>query len=187
MSNLKHSFMVLLVALLGACAPKVLQECMLPPQGFGEPDLVGTWVGLDAGRDNTITIRGDGMYRQIMYEKRTGFRYESDWKSWRITYSDKGLPYLHFKGFLMCAYWNQIDCATGSTSITPAALGDTKDPFVGEYYWYDGCQKKWVDTPGEAVFTVRGTMSPFPRQITLVPFRKSSDTNTGPAFVLREP
>ncbi len=105
---------------------------------------------------------------------RTGFKYESDWQPWRVTYSDKGLPYLHLEGFLMCAYWHQIDCRTGNTGITPVTVDDTKDIFADVTYWYDVCQKDWVDTPGEGVFVVKGVEKRFhqpPRGIYLSPFK----------------
>lgn len=76
--KVKHSFVVLLVVVLGACAPKAPQECQLPANGFSESDLIGTWSGFDLRGDNTIMIRGDGRYKQIMNVNRTGFRYESE-------------------------------------------------------------------------------------------------------------
>lgn len=183
----RHYLIVLLGILLGACAPETLQECTLPPSGFSESDLIGTWSAMESWGNSTIKVGADGRYRQTMYVERTGFMYESDWNPWRITYSDKGLPYLHLEGLLMCAYWSQIDCSTGGTSITPDASHDTKDVFAAEYYWYDSCQKKWVYTPGEGVFTVRRGEEFMPRNIALVPFTKSSDTNTGSAFILKGP
>jgi len=168
----KRFLMALLAALLlSACTPEVLRECPLPPKGFSESDLIGTWGGdIDKVWDSTIIVKGDGRYKQIIDIKRTGFKYEGDWKPWRVTYSDKGLPYFHLEGLLMCAYWWAMDCDTGRTNIEPVEAGDTKDPFAGEYYWYDGCQKDWVNTPGEGVFMVFGiprVSSMSPREIVL--------------------
>lgn len=186
----EYCFIGLLAALLSACGPEVLHECPLPPKGFTEFDVIGAWGGdINTAWDSTIIVRGDGLYKQMIDIKSTGFKYEGDWKPWRVTYSDKGLPYLHLEGLMMCAYWWAIDCRTGKTGITPVTLGDTNDPFAGEYYWYDGCQKKWVDTAGEGVFMVfgipRASAMP-PRGIVLVPFTKSSDSPTGPAYYLRQ-
>ncbi len=186
MRKMKYIFMAsLMVLLLVACSPKELGGCDSPPkEGFSESDLVGTWDAMDSLNDSTITIRGDHRYKQTMYVKRTGFGYEGDWKPWRITYSEVGLPYLHLEGLLMCAYWSQIDCRTGETGIEPG--GPAKDIYA-DAYWYDFCQKKWIDTPGEGVFIVLSRPSALaPRGIELDPFTKS-DTPTGPPFLLRKP
>ena len=185
----KHSFIVLLIVLLlGACSSKESRGCNRPiEEGFSESDLIGTWDAMDSLMDSTIIIRGDGRYKQTIYVERTGFKYESDWKPWRVTYSDKGLPYLHLEGLLMCAYWDQIDCSTGKTGIEPVEGGDTKDPFADETYWYDPCQEEWVNTPGEGVFMVLGGLKYEldPRRIRLVPFTKSPDGTSGPSYYLR--
>jgi hypothetical protein len=183
---------LLIVLLLGACRLRESGSsvCLrLMPRGFSESDLVGTWDAMDSLQDSTFIIRGDGRYKQTMYDKTTGFKYESDWRPWRTTYSDKGVPYLHLQGLLMCAYWSQMDCATGKTNIAPVEGGDTKDPFADETYWYDYCQEKWVNTPGEGVFLVLGghKYEQDPREIKLVPFTKSADGVTGPTYYLREP
>jgi hypothetical protein len=182
-------FVALLIALLlSACGSKESSGCPLPPKGFSESDLVGTWHAIDSLKDSILIIREDGRYKQTMYVKRTGFEYESDWQPWRITYSDKGLPYLHLEGLLMCAYWYGMECT--QKVVPTVGVGDTRDPFGDAAYWYDGCQKKWVDTPGEGVFKVFGVPPRFdqpPRGIHLVPFTKSTDTSTGPWYELREP
>lgn len=177
--------------LLTACNTEGSSGCDRPPkEGFSEADLVGTWSAMGSQGDNTIIIREDGRYKQIMSVKRTGFSYESDWHPWRVTYSEQGLTYLHLEGLLMCAYWDQMDCSTGQTGIKPFTPDDTKDPYGDAAYWYDGCQKKWVDTPGEAVLIVFGVLRASiipPRGIELVPLTKNPDGLSGPTFQLREP
>ena len=188
MIKMKYAFMALLmVLLLVACSPKESRGCDQPPkEGFSESDLVGTWGGdIEHAWDSLIVIRGDGRYKQIINVKRTGFQYESDWRPWRVTYSERGLPYLHLEGLLMCAYWWQIDCRTGNTGIEPG--GPAKDIYGDATYWYDGCQKEWVNTPGEGVFMVFGGYELSTRGIRLVPFTKSPDGVTGSDLILREP
>ena len=180
--------MLLMVLFLGACRSEELDGCDRPPkEGFSESDLIGTWSGdIEDVRDSTIIVRSDGRYKQIIDIKRTGFQYEGNWQPWHITYSERGLPYLHLEGLLMCAYWDQIDCTTGQTGIEPFTPGDTKDPFGDATYWRDVCQKKWVNTPGEGVFMVwRDELGS--RGIMLVPFTKSPDMPTGPYYELEEP
>ncbi len=181
--------LTILVALLllNACNPKVSRECPPPPKEFRESDLIGTWVAIGSRGNNAIQILNDGRYKQIMNVEWQRFSYESDWRPWRTTYSDKGLPYLHLGGLLMCAYWYQMDCRTSRTGIETNPGVDTKDPFATEDYWYDFCERKWVETRGEGVFVVLGASSYYPRGINLVPFTKSPDTPTGPAFALQEP
>ena len=182
----KYVFLVLFMFLVvTACNSKESSRCPLPPQGFSESDLVGTWGGdIEHAWDSLIVIQGDGRYKQIINIKRTGFQYESDWRPWRVTYSEQGLPYLHLEGLLMCAYWWQIDCSTGQTGIEPLTPGDTKDPFGDATYWRDVCQEKWVNMPGEGVFMVWGGHEP--RGISLVPFTKSPDSDTGPYYELHD-
>jgi hypothetical protein len=187
MKGIYALIMLLMVLLLAACNSKGSSGCPLPPEGFSESDLVGTWSGyVETAWDSTIVIKGDGRYKQIMNIKRTGFQYESDWRPWRITYSEQDLPYLHLEGLLMCAYWQQIDCLTGETGIEPVRPGDTIDIYADATYWYDYCQEEWVDTPGEGVFMVFGAKR-LPRGIELVPLTKSADGDTGPSYELREP
>lgn len=170
-----HFILLLLVPFLVACGSQQARGCdRLSPQGFSESEVLGTWDALDSLNDSTIVIRADGLYRQTMHVKRTGFQYASDWRAWRVTYSKNGLPYLHLERFLMCAYWREISCTENNS---------------GEAYWYDSCQEKWVETPGEAVFMVFGDYQykQDARRIRLVPFTKSSDGTTGPTYYLREP
>lgn len=187
----KYTLLAWLVfLLLTACnAEEPKRGCNWPAkEEFSESDLIGTWGGTkETAWDSLIVIRGDGRYKQIMNIKRTGFQYDSDWRPWRVTYSEQGLPYLHLEGLLMCAYWEQIDCSTEQTGIEPFTPGDTKDPFGDATYWQDVCQNKWVNTPGEGVFTVIGGYKLPPRGIMLAPFTKSPDGVTGPAYELHEP
>ncbi len=185
----KRAVMVFLATiLLAACQPEESRGCFLPPQGFSESDLVGTWGGgiEDAG-DSQVIIRSDGQYKQIINIERTGFKYDSDWRTWRVIYSEQGMPYLHLEGFLMCAYWEQVNCNTGQTGIEPFAPGDTKDPYSNLTYWYDGCQEEWVNTPGEGVFMVwgvpRASIMPI-RGIELIPLRKTTDGGSGTTYEL---
>ncbi len=184
---------LLMVLILVACEAEEPGEtrrgCSWPAkEEFSESDLIGTWGGdIEHAWDSLIVIRGDGSYKQIINIKRTGFQYESDWRPWRVTYSEQGLPYLHLEGLLMCAYWWQVDCRTGQTGMETFTPGNTIDPFGDAYSWPDTCQNKWVTTPGEGVFVVIGGDKRTPRGLTLVPFSTSPDGVTGPVYELHEP
>lgn len=185
MLNRKRTLFVMIFCfLLGACSSS-RDGCPLPPKGFQESDLFGTWDALGESEANTVIIRKDGKYKQSMQASWKGPAFESDWQSWHLTYAENGHPYLHLQGLRMCAYWDQMDCS-GNTRITPIRVGDTKDPFSDEAYWYNFCQGKWVETPSEGVFIVMGGATAPPRDIRLVPFTKSADGSSGPSFWLRE-
>ena len=191
MKKLRYSLISLLILLLlAACNAEESHGCYLPPQGFSESDLVGTWGGgIEDAWDSQIIIRNDGLYKQMINIERTGFKYDGDWQRWRVTYSEQGMPYLHLEGFSMCAYWEQVNCNTGQTGIEPLAPGDTKDPYSDLNYWYDGCQKRWVNTPGEEMFMVWGVprASIMPeRGIKLIPLRKTTDGGSGTSYELHE-
>ena len=90
----------------------------------------------------------------------------------------------------MCAYWEEIDCRTGSPGFDPSKVGDTKDVFGDVNYWYDACEGKWVETPGEGVFMVMGVLPQFrqpPRGINLTSFTKSADLFPASWYQLRDP
>jgi hypothetical protein len=70
----EYSLLVLLITLLlVACRSEESSGC-LPPKGFSESDLVGTWDAPGERGDSTIIISGDGRYKQIMNIQRTGFK-----------------------------------------------------------------------------------------------------------------
>jgi hypothetical protein len=181
----------LIVAFLNGCTPTSINE----PRGcnsfstekFSEPNLIGTWGGtIESAWDSTITIREDGKYKQTLCIDRTGLKYESEWLPWHITYSGKGLPYLHLEGLRMCAYWPQIDCKTGKTGLESVTISGTIDVYGEESGWYDFCQEKWVKTPGEGVFVVFGGDKRSERGIALVPLTKSAGGLSGPSYELRK-
>lgn len=180
---------LLLVVFLSGCTPNnEPRGCnSFSNEKFPESNLIGTWGGhIESAWDSTFIIREDGQYKQIMCIDRTGFMYESDWQPWRVTYSEKGLPYLHLEGLRMCAYWPQIDCKTGKTGFEPVTPGNTIDVYGEETGWYDYCQEKWVKTPGEGVFVVSGGDQRSERGIALVPLTKSADGISGPSYELRK-
>ncbi len=115
MLRIKCFFTVLLFALfllgcVSLASPTTSAGCPLPPNGFSESDLIGTWDAIGDRGNNTIIVRENGQYQQIMNVEWQGFHYVGDWKPWRVDYDKKGIPYRHLEGFLMCAYWESMDC-----------------------------------------------------------------------------
>ncbi len=157
-----------LAFLLCACSSKSGKGCILPPQQFTPADLVGTWTAGWSDDKDTLIIRADGTYKQLIHLTAPAFAYESSWQPWRVEYHASGLPYLHMQGMRLCAYGgaeivacNQVGGGTGNSG-----------------YWYDPCQNTWLQMPGEGVLITLGTPKGFvppPRGIILFLPMKGSD------------
>jgi hypothetical protein len=151
----KRLFLLLLLAFFFTSCSNLNQNkssdsCPLPPSSFTEKDLIGTWKSGIPERNDTLIIKEDGTYKQIIHVETPVFDYESDWLRWSMSVSDKGIPYLHLEGMRLCVYWEGIDC-----QITGG----------GQDRWYDFCKKEWVQIPGEGVLLVLGP----PKDVKLQP------------------
>ena len=163
---------------LGACAPdrKTESGCILPPQGFTQKELVGTWISyprVAGNRFDTLVIRGDGFYRQIIHIDDPVFDYESEWLPWHLEYAEDGVPYLHLTGMRLYAYLPGL--------IEKGVIGG------GDQYFLDWCRPVIMPggkeifegvqmPPGIGVLVVKGTPNRFaqpPRGVTLEPLSVS--------------
>ncbi len=147
--------------LVGGCwllPPNDQADCTPPPDGFGEDTLVGNWfAGFPPDRNDTLLIREDGMYKQIVSVPVYNLDYESDWNEWWIEYSATGIPYLHLEGMSICAWApDEVACEV---------------PGAGKMWWYDGCKGESFQMPeGEVVLIILGVPEQFnqpPRGFTL--------------------
>lgn len=162
MMKMKLPFTLLSFALfLSACSSSQNEEqkgCILPPEGFSESDLIGTWVAGRLDDTDTLIIREDGTYKQIIHiefaEKPT-VDFESDWQPWRIEYTE-GIPYLHMTGMRLCASDPNIDCEQ-------LGGGERDWNAYNENFYYDFCQEESVLMPGEGVLIVLGV----PEHVTI--------------------
>ncbi len=111
--------------------------CMPPPQGFAESDLIGTWYHESMRDTDTLIIRDDGKYKQIIQIEYRTFDYESDWQAWWVEYAENRIPYLHLEGLRVCVYTRE-NC----------------DPVPEGQIWYDFCQEKWLPMSGEGILMV---------------------------------
>jgi hypothetical protein len=125
-------------------------SCPLPPSSFTSKDLIGTWKAGIPESNDTLIIKEDGTYKQIIHVDTPLFDYESDWLPWSKTVSDQGIPYLHLEGMRLCVYWVGVDCQLSGG---------------GQDSWYDFCKKEWVQIPGEGILLVLGP----PKDIKLQP------------------
>lgn len=152
-------------------------ECLGPPKRFTEADLIGTWK--NSSHTDTLIIREDGTYKQIIYVDHVelpDLAYESDWQSWRLEYSDEGLPYIYLKGLNLCAAYPSLESCEHSAE---------KD-----YFWVDTCSHNHNNEKArledEGVLMVVGSPAPSqpPRGIQLF-IMSSSEFARG--YKLKEP
>jgi len=161
-------FAFLLVLSLSACIFFEQKEASCPvPVNFSEKEIIGTWVtGLDISHD-TLIIKENRTYKQIIHVQTPAFDYESDWLPWSLKISDIGLPYLYLEGMRLCVYWDGYDCQK---------IGGTTDE------WYDFCKQEWVKMPLEGILIVLGPpkgMKLPSTDISLFALQRSTDYATG--------
>src|SRR5271157_5857224 len=103
---LKFLFLIIPMA-LAMCSCDGRTPCIPPPKGFSEKDLVGTWsAGLN---QDTLIIKSDGTYRQIVHHIDPNIDYTSGWQRWWLEYHQDGIPYLYLEGMSLCGEdpsWN---------------------------------------------------------------------------------
>ncbi len=121
--------------------------CPTPPKDFSSSTLVGTWVAGRPDWSDTLIIKADGTYKQILHlvSNTRNYDYESTWQSWRLEPQPNGIPYLHLTGYRVCAYWPDISCDQ---------VGG------GEDYWDDFCFGGVTEVPGGGVIQGRGVQMP---------------------------
>ena len=160
---MRNFSVMIFLLVLAACTSNQEKGCTPPPEDFTEADLAGVWeVGFPEFND-TLIIRENGTYKQIIHDEFEAFDYESDWQPWRIEYRDNGIPFLYLEGMRMCVTAQMLYCNVvgGGTGL-----------------WIDHCRNgRSVGMPaGEGVLMVIGTAERFtqpPRGFRLSPFSKS--------------
>jgi hypothetical protein len=147
-------------------------SCPLPPEGFQTSQLIGTWVTDFGEKTDTLILREDWQYKQIIRSDASINLYESDWMKWRVEYGESGTPYLHIEGMRLCVSYHLQDC-------TFVGGGDTE--------WWDACENKIIRMPGEGILVVIGIPERFvqpPLGIELTPLIKDPDS-PGSAYQLQ--
>lgn len=163
--------------------PKLTNEgtwrCRPLPETFQESDLIGTWqVTHEAAvSSDTIILRKDGTYKQI-YQKSSGYRYESPWHPWRVEHRPSGGLYLHLEGMRYCHLTDEV-CES------PEGGG-------GDRLFYDFCEDRVLEMRGEVILAVEGTegsripaLKSAPRGIALMHMKVESDRGSN-FFILKE-
>jgi hypothetical protein len=87
--------------------------CTLPSEGFTVADLVGTWIAGTPDQRDTLIIKADGTYKQIIHIEFSELppkNFESDWQKWWLERGNNGVPVLHLEGYRLCGYNAGISC-----------------------------------------------------------------------------
>lgn len=171
-------FVLLSAILINSCSIFGFDStrCKLP-NDFTEDDLIGMWVKekLDLARD-TLIIREDGFFKQIIHLSLPVFDYESEWLTWEIEYSEPVIPYLYLTGYRLYAFDPDL--------ISSELVGG------GDGYWWDFCRSDRLHVPpGEGVLIVSGVPWHYkqpPRGIE-ISFPGRSNENSPWTYTLEEP
>ncbi len=128
-----------LLPIVGIVQKEYAPRCKPPVGGFSEANLVGTWVARIPTHSDTLIIKADGTYKQIIhieFTKLPTIDYESDWQRWHLEYSKGTIPYLHLSGYAFCGMNDAIPCARRDGG------------------GYDFCQDKYLPMNGEGILVV---------------------------------
>jgi hypothetical protein len=146
-----------LLALVGACFACIArlfrkdepsQGCRPLPEDFSEKDLFGTWLATSIDISDTLVIRADHTYKQIIHIGYESLDYESDWQLWRFEHRANGTGYLHMEGLRVCAASQETSCDW---------INDGKRPYS------DACEGQYMEpypAAGEIILVVTGNQFP---------------------------
>jgi hypothetical protein len=125
-----------------------------PPEGFSKGDLLGTWIAGSPDQSDTLIIKADGTYKQIVhieFASKPPVDYESDWQAWWLEYDEVvTIPSLHLEGYRLCGYNAGVSCDI------PGGSGSHM------------CQVDYKDIPGEGVLYVMRGWSEFTLTLPLL-------------------
>jgi hypothetical protein len=160
---MKAAHLLVVLPLLSACGVLSAGDSnpCLPPPGFEEADLVGTWTSVEnlENRSDTLILREDGFFKQIINIEEPEFHFESDWLPWRVEYAENGVVYVHLTGMRLYAFaphliGQEVVGGDGGTFLDfcqgAVLMPDGKEVFPGV-----------TMPPGEGVLTVMSVSSQF--------------------------
>ncbi len=105
---------------------------------------MGTWFAGNPDHSDTLIIRNDGSYKQIVhikFPKQSPLEYESDWQPWHLE-SKENIVYLHLDGMSFCGMNSEISCNVRSGG------------------GYDFCRDEYLPMNDEGILLVLGTANP---------------------------
>ena len=120
-----------------------VSRCSPPVENFSEKDLVGVWVAQNPNHKDTLTIKANGTYKQVIHielaDESLPIDYVSDWQAWHLEYSEDNIPYLHLVGMRFCGMNTDISCE------------------IRDGGGYDFCQDKYLRMNGKGILIVLET------------------------------
>ena len=137
-------FLIGALLICGACSSSAptYPRCNPLPEEFSQADLIGIWSATrNSGQSviDTLIIRDDGMYKQIIQIEKTDdilVHVEADWEPWRFDTNDEGIGYLHLAGMHVCERLGEDACEwhdeTGSFR-SDYCMGSLLEPALGEH------------------------------------------------------
>lgn len=147
--------------------------CPPLPNGFSEPDLVGTWIADYFGNKDVLIITADKKYKQQFssYSNKS-LDFETDWQEWRVEYTSNGYALLHLDGMRKC---------DGSVAVCEDPNGGLPDGDIV----MDVCAGGAMTYSDEVILFVTGSYSETPRSIVLRQAQDASDWKF--IFKIQEP
>jgi hypothetical protein len=117
-------------------------RCAPPQKGFSSEDLIGTWISGTPDQRDTLMIKADGTYRQVIHithPSKPSVDYVSNWQKWWLEYGKINVPVIHLEGYRMCGYNPDISCdKVGGSGIHM-------------------CDINYMDAPNEGVLYIMGS------------------------------
>jgi hypothetical protein len=99
------------LSVLNALGVQHATYCSGAPKQLSREDLIGTWWAGTSEHSDTLVIREDGTYQQIVHHEFPGrppIDYVSAWQSWWLETTP--VPVVHLKGWSYCGYNSEVDC-----------------------------------------------------------------------------
>ncbi len=137
---------------LSASPREKVSKCYPPSKEFSERDLTGTWVAGWSGHTDTLIIKADKTYRQVIhveFDNKPSTDYESNWQPWHIEFSEDNIPYLHLDNMRFCGINSEISC----------------DKRTGG--GYDFCRDSSIKMVNEGVLLVLSTSEDLPKETNI--------------------
>ena len=155
-------------------------RCPPLPSSLQQSDLVGTWQSRYFPRSvtDTLILREDGTFQQILENDLTSFYYASLWNEWYLEWRPTGGLLLHLRGMRYCLSTDEI-CRR------PEGGG-------GEWHYYDPCEDRSLTMGNEVILAVVGGQDPRYSGIEVVPrgillqHMRASTYSSDAFFVLTE-
>lgn len=120
------------------------QGCSPAPIAISEKNLIGTWMAGVPDHSDTLIIKSDGTYKQIVsiiFANGQTIEYESDWQDWYLEFSNNSITYIHLKNYAFCGVNDEISCNVRNGG------------------GHDFCEDEHITMDGEGILLVLATPS----------------------------